>query len=429
MDELRVGSKRLIKDLNRARVVREVRDNGPISRSALARRTGLVLSTITKLCDELVAENLLFEFGEGKSTGGRRPVNLLFNNAYGYTVGVKIEDSSIICSLSNLKPTILKMRSFPFPLGARFEEVVPVLFEGIEAMIAEIPQAAGRPEANGAPAAGRPPGGESSPRIRARGGPPFFGIGIAVSGLVDPQSGSLRYSSLLGWENVEFGAIVGRRFATEVRVDNDVNCYALAQNWLGRGKELRDFVCVTIGEGIGSGVIVDNRLYRGASGGAGELGHVIVHGGGRRCYCGQQGCLEAYASTKAIIETVKERTGASHTMETLLALARAGDRDCLVALSEAGRAIGWGLVNVVMQHNPEKIILGGEGLAELDFILPSIAEELDHNWFTRRKVFSTLLEIDALGNENFLLGASILVLSELLGQPIYNENRTLVAGG
>jgi predicted NBD/HSP70 family sugar kinase len=81
-----------------------------------------------------------------------------------------------------------------------------------------------------------------------------------------------------------------------------------------------------------------------------------------------------------------------------------------------------------MQYNPEKIILGGEGLAERDFILPSITEELDHNWFNTRTAFPTRLEIDELGNENFLLGASILVLSDLLGWPIYNEKRTLAAG-
>jgi predicted NBD/HSP70 family sugar kinase len=415
MDNLRVGSKQLIKDINRALVVKEVRDNGPISRSELARRTGLVLSTITKLCDELVAENLLFEFGEGKSTGGRRPVNLMFNNSYGYTIGVKVEDSSVVFSLANLKPTILKHDSIAFPVRAPVEEVMPLILRGITAMVAEIPQDRGQP-------AGQHTSAESGDRGR------LLGIGVAVSGLVDPDSGVLRYSSLLGWKDVELAAIIGPEFDTVVRADNDVNCYALAQNWLGKGKESRNFVCITIGEGIGSGVIVENQLYRGAAGGAGEIGHMIVSGGGRACYCGQKGCLEAYASTNAIIDAVASKKGSRHSIEEVVELARLGDADCRGVLSEAGRAIGWGLVNVVMQYNPEKIILGGEGIAEGEFILPSIIEELDRNWFNTRTAFSTRLEIDDLGNENFLLGASILVLSDLLGQPIYNEKRTLVAG-
>jgi predicted NBD/HSP70 family sugar kinase len=409
-DNLRIGSKQLIKDINRARVVREVRDNGPISRSEIARKTGLVLSTITKLCDELVSENLLFEFGEGKSTGGRRPVNLMFNNSYGYSVGVKIEDSSVAVSLTNLKPTILARESIPFTVGAAVEEVMPVIFEGIEHMIATIPP--GPAEEN-----------RGSPREAQ-----LFGIGIAVSGLVEPDTGTLRYSSLLGWRNVNFAQIVGSRFDSQVRVDNDVNCYTLAQEWLGKGKSLCNFVCITIGEGIGSGLIVDRQLYRGAVGGAGEIGHMIVKGGGRRCYCGQRGCLGAYASTKSILEAVAERCGRLLSIEEVVKSAREGDTDCLTVLSEAGHAIGWGLVNIVMQYNPEKIILGGEGIIEQEFILPAIREELRQNWFGTRTAFATQLEIDELGNENFLLGASILVLSELLGQPIYNETRTLVAG-
>ncbi len=414
-DNLRIGSKQLIKDMNRARVVREVRDNGPISRSEIARRTGLVLSTITKLCDELVAENLLFEFGEGKSTGGRRPVNLMFNNSFGYSVGVKIEDSSVVVSLANLKPTILARESIPFAVGAAAEEVIPVIFEGIERMIAAIPTAGENP--------GSPLDEEPLSRVGQ-----LFGIGIAVSGLVEPDTGTLRYSSLLGWKNVNFAQIVGSRFKSQVRVDNDVNCYTLAQEWLGKGKSLRNFVCITIGEGIGSGLIVDRQLYRGAVGGAGEIGHMIVKGGGRSCYCGQRGCLEAYASTKSILDAVAGRSGHRLSIEEVVKSARNGDADCLAVLSEAGHAIGWGLVNIVMQYNPEKIILGGEGIIEQEFILPAIREELQQNWFSTRTAFTTELEVDELGNENFLLGASILVLSELLGQPIYNETRTLVAG-
>jgi len=401
-DDLRIGSKRLMKDINRSLVIREVRENGPISRSELSRRTGLVPSTITKLCDELVAENLLFEFGEGRSTGGRRPMNLLFNNSYGYTIGIKIEDSSVVFSLANLKPTILTHSSAGFPIGATFDEVIPLIFKGIEELIAQIPR-------------------ENSSQAQ------LFGIGIAVSGLVNPDTGVLRFSSLLGWKNIEFGSIIGSRFGTVVRVDNDVNCYALAQKWLGKGKDARNFVCITIGEGIGSGVIVDNQLYRGAAGGAGEIGHMIIVGGGRLCYCGQRGCLEAYASTKAILDEIAARTGTRNSIEGVLDRARSGDSDSLEVLSKAGQAIGWGLVNVVMQYNPEKIILGGEGIVERDFILPAIMVELERNWFNTRTSFPTVVEIDELGNENFLLGASILVLSDLLGQPIYNEKRTVLA--
>lgn len=399
-DQMLIGSKRLIKDINRARIVAEVRAHGPISRTDLSKRTGLVLSTVSKLSDQLISEGLLFESGQGESTGGRRPVFLSFDNGFGHILAVKIEHNHLVFAVSNLKPFVVETFTRDFPLGAPFHEVERLLIDGLREAEGRIPGAHRR----------------------------LVAIAIAVSGLVDPESGRLRKSTLLGWEQIDFAALLGKAYQCPVYVENDVNCYALSQNLLGNGRPSRSFCCVTIGEGIGAGLIVDGTLYRGAIGGAGELGHIIVKGGGEVCHCGQRGCLEAYASSDAITKSVYRKTGHQLTIETVVERARAGDKACVAALRQAGKALGWGLVSVVSFFNPEKIIIGGEGVVEKDFILPIVQAEIERNWFSTVGGFRTEIELDELGNENFILGAAVLALNDLLALPIRSDTHPLWAG-
>jgi predicted NBD/HSP70 family sugar kinase len=395
--DLIVGSKALIKDINRSRIIAEVRMHGPISRSELSKRIGLVPSTVSKVSDQLISEGLFYESGRGESTGGRRPVYLSFDNGYGYVIAIKIEHNHLVFAVVNLKPFVLETFARDFALGTPFGDVEPMLIEGIRDAESRIPGS----------------------------GKPLVGISIAVSGIVDPLSGRLTKSTLLGWENVDFSSVIGRHYSCPVYVENDVNCYALSQSLLGNGRSARSFCCVTIGEGIGAGLIVDGTLYRGAIGGAGELGHTIVKGDGEQCHCGQRGCLEAYASSSAIIEAVHRSTGEHLSVESIVERARAGDRACSAALRRAGKALGWGLVSVVSFFNPEKIIVGGEGVVEKEFILPIVQSEIDRNWFSTMGGFHTDIEVDELGNENFILGAAVLALNGLFGLPLRGDTTPL----
>lgn len=397
MDNLRTGNRGLIKNINKGLIIREIRKNGPLSRTEIARKTKLGLSTITKICDELFHEKLIFEVGEGESTGGRKPINLVFNHDYGYIIGIKIENERLVFALVNLEPAVISQFSYRYEKKASYKVVKELLIKGIERLKKEIGEKKGQ----------------------------LLGIGIAVSGIVDHINGRLISSTLLGWQKIDFKKELEKRFDVAVYLDNDVNCYALAQKWAGKGRENSDFVCVTIGEGIGAGVIVNGKVFRGAVGGAGEIGHMIINVEGNQCYCGQRGCLETYASEDFIINYVREKSGRLYTIEEIIDKAYADDPVCIDAISIAGRHIGCGLVNVIMHFNPEKIILGGKGLKEKDFMIPHIEETLRKNWFDKIGV-KTVLEVDSLGNEYFLLGASILVLSELLEMPIYKDQETLL---
>src|SRR5690554_4735597 len=115
MDNIRIGSKNLIKNINKGLVINEIRNKGPISRTEISNNLDLGLSTITKICEQLQNEDLIYEIGEGDSTGGRKPINMVFNNRYGYIIGIKIENQKIIVSLTDLEPVILHTKSFNFP--------------------------------------------------------------------------------------------------------------------------------------------------------------------------------------------------------------------------------------------------------------------------------------------------------------------------
>jgi N-acetylglucosamine repressor len=397
MQNIRIGSKNLIKNINKGLVIREIRKSGPISRTEVSNNLNLGLSTVTKICDQLLEENLIYEIGEGESTGGRKPINLLFNNKYAYIITIKIENESLIFSLTDLEPIIIHTKSVAFPRKSPFSEVFRLMLEGIDSLQKDIREMNGQ----------------------------LLAIGIAISGIVNHLKGILISSTLLGWEDINFKKDLEERYETNVYIDNDVNCYTLAQKWLGKGKENTNFVCVTIGEGIGAGVIINNRLYRGNLGGAGEIGHMIINVDGNQCYCGQRGCLETYASEDYIVGYVRNITGEEYSIEEIISRAYNNDKACIEAISSAGKSIGYGLINVIMHYNPEKIILGGKGLKERDFIIPHIKEIMNNNWF-KHIGMETKLEIDDLGNEYFLLGASILALSILLEIPIYKEQETLL---
>lgn len=398
MANKRPGSKALIKDINKILVLSTIREHGPVSRTDVARITKLNLSTISKICDELYRQNMLFDIGEGISSGGRRPIQMLFNNNLGYILSVKIEESHLQIALTNLKPSIIDYHEYLYDHGQDYPSVLKL----IEEKIIEI-----------------------SDELREK-DKSLLGIGIALSGIINQDRGELLSSTFLGWEKETLVEDLKKNVDAPVFIDNDVNCYALAQHWLGSGKGHSNFICLTIGEGIGGALIIRNRLYRGHRGGAGELGHMIIQTDGKPCYCGQKGCLEAYASYPAIVSRMKELTDRSYNIAEIAKLAEEGDSDARVVMRQAGKYLGSALINLTMTCNPELIIIGGEGIKELKSFLPSIQNQFDENWFTRSGLDNTPILFDEPGNRFFLLGAALLVIDHLFGAPLYETENPLL---
>ncbi len=200
------------------------------------------------------------------------------------------------------------------------------------------------------------------------------GFGIGVAGLVDFKTGAVVFAPNLPLRNAPLKKILSGRLGTRVVVENDAAAATLGEARFGAGRGVQNLVMLTIGTGIGGGIIVDGALYRGTSGSAGELGHMVIDAGGAPCECGGQGCLEAAASGRAIAAraraAVKKAGGGkivdlvegdlkNITGEVVAQAAGAGDKTAVAVLEETGRLIGAGLVTIVNAFNPDMIILGG----------------------------------------------------------------------
>ncbi|ABY93929.1 ROK family protein (putative glucokinase) [Thermoanaerobacter thermohydrosulfuricus] len=397
--KLRIGNKELIKDINRSLVINEIRMNGPISRTDISKNLNLGLSTVTNIVEELENQNLVHEVGEADSTGGRKPILLEFNYNYGYIIGIKIEENNLIFALTNLKSEIIEKRVVPFKKGTNSNTVLNMVVENIEKLITKIPYNKN-----------------------------LMGIGVAVSGLVDQQKGKLIYSGMLNWSNVEIGNILENKFNVPVYIDNDVNAYTLAELWYGHGRELNNFIVVTYGSGIGSGIVINKKLYTGDFGGAGEIGHMVLVAEGRKCECGQRGCLEAYASEDFIVDYIRDNIKMYSeskidltedlSIEKVYEYAKEGDMLAIDVLRLSAKYLGYGLLSVINLLNPSTIILAGEGMIAKDIILPVINDIVKNNFFKMHEK-KVQIKVSELGDEGWVIGASTLAISKLFEIPLY----------
>jgi len=216
-------------------------------------------------------------------------------------------------------------------------------------------------------------------------------IGLGVPGFVDASAGLVYWSPILRERDVPLAALASARLGLPVHIDNDANLVALAELWFGAGRRLSDFAVVTIEHGVGMGLVINHRIYRGARGLGPELGHTKVHLDGALCRCGQRGCLEAYVADYALVReattaldvTMREGQSTSVLLESLFDHAKAGNVAARSIFRRAGRYLAIAIANVVNLFDPELVILSGERmrydylyaadtLAELDrLILPA----------------------------------------------------------
>ena len=247
--------------------------------------------------------------------------------------------------------------------------------------------------------------------------------GIACAGLIDGARGFLYTSpNLPGWENAPLGEIFGRRLGVPVAVDNDVNCAVWGEYVMGAGRGTRHFVAVTLGTGVGGGIVIDGKLYHGAQGLAGEIGHHVIIEGGPPCSCGGRGCLEAVIGSSAIVaravEMAERRPGSrlsgrgGLTVRDIHEAALLGDVAAVETLAETGRLLGIGLSNVVHILNPETVAVGGGVAGAGDFILEPARKSMKEHLIG--DILSAVRIVPAeLGNMASFLGASMLALENM----------------
>jgi glucokinase len=230
-------------------------------------------------------------------------------------------------------------------------------------------------------------------------------IGIGVPGPIDYEKGIvIEPPNLPGWKRVNLRKILEKEFHVPVHLDNDANCAALAEAYFGAGKKARHFIYMTISTGIGGGIIIDRKLYRGAIGAAGEFGHMVIDSKGFVCGCGNIGCLEALGSGTAI----KKRAGMDAISVELAA--RQGDKKAQRVIAETAHYLAIGVSNLVNIFNPELVILGGGVSKMRELLLNPIRKEFKEYALTL-PAKSVKIVRAKLGAESGVLGAVALCLS------------------
>ncbi len=250
-------------------------------------------------------------------------------------------------------------------------------------------------------------------------------VGIGVAGIIDYEAGRYLYGPNTGFQDLDLVEMLGKALGRPVFMDNDANCAAWAEHRFGAGRGTRHFLCVTLGTGVGGGIVVDGRPYRGARGGAAEIGHVLVDPDGPVCGCGRRGCWEQYASGQALMRAAREGlpgvsggllrewTGGDPDRLTgplITDAAREGDPFAQGIVDDLGRWIGWGLASLVNILEPERIAIGGGLVREWDLLEPLSREAMLER--VEAPGHRQVPEVVAaqLGPEAGIVGAALLAL-------------------
>ncbi|MFF1924058.1 ROK family protein [Streptomyces sp. NPDC058221] len=352
-----------------ALVLQTLLTQGPLTRAELGRRTGLSSGAVTKVSAPLLDDGWITELGPSGDRQPGRPATLVaVRPERARFIGIKITSDELIGMLVDLTATPLTTHRTPL----RSRDVGTVV-RAVARLVGTLCGPTGR-EPTGKGRAGKGRAGEGrAGEQQAGSGPAVHSVGVTVSGDVDGPGGTVRYSPFLDWHGVRLAALIEEATGIPAVIDNDVRALTVAEQWFGAGVGLSSFALVTVGAGVGCGMSVGGRVVTGAFGVSGELGHVPVGGSDRVCTCGNTGCVEAVASTQAIVEQVQEQTGdAELSLADAVRLARAGDAAARTVFTRAGRALGLGIASVANLIGPERIIISGEGVAAYDLFSDEI---------------------------------------------------------
>jgi glucokinase-like ROK family protein len=389
-------SYKLLKGMNESLILKLIRQRGSVSRAELAKLTNLTAPTITNITNRLLESNLIMEYMIGESNGGRRPMLLKMNPHALNVIIVHISSNKLTGYLTAGDLSIIKQENYCIK-NLKKDEIIDLMLSTIENYLAqttaELP-----------------------------------GIGVVVHGPVKAREGISVFAPNIGWKNVPIKFIVEDKFHIPTFVENDVRAMALGEFYYGPTRDVSSMVFIKVGYGIGSGVIIDGKLYRGVNDSAGEIGHTTVDVSGPQCGCGNYGCLEAMASENALVKlmirsikegrnsVVNDLAGGSLDCVTPEMVYEAAAKDDVLAgriLRHVARYLGIAVANVINMFNPELVVIGGGIIRARPFIEDTIMETvksraLESSYGVTKINFSTM------GDEATLKGAADMVMTEVL---------------
>jgi N-acetylglucosamine repressor len=251
----------------------------------------------------------------------------------------------------------------------------------------------------------------------------LFGVGVGMAGIVDAGQGILRQSPFLGWQDVPLAEMLEEMVGVPVYLENDVNTLTITEKWFGAGQGLDNFLTVSIGRGVGMGIVINGQFYRGARGGAGEFGHIVIDPEGPICECGKRGCLETYVGDRGLLRAANEAGisdesgGPLSHVEDLVSLAEGGNQSAQTIFANAGQLLGGSIANLINILNPQKILISGEGTRAGKWLFDPMCQAVEENVMPGLNQDSEI-QIDPWGDDAWARGAAGLVLRELFESPV-----------
>jgi len=374
-----------IRSLNQSAVISAIHRHGRISRTDLASELQLSPAAITMLTAPFVEEGLVFEAEVGTSPSvGRKPILLGINYDHAHVYGVKVMNHAVLAALTNLNAEVVALHTLELP-DTREHTVLDAVVKATNEL-AEIA------------------GGEA---VR------LLGLGVSMPGVVDHHAGSVRHSQLFGWGKVPFAEMLTAELKLPVLLENDVNALAAAHGWFGHGRGHEAFLVLTLGRGVGLGIVVNGAVYRGPRGGAGEFGHTSCTPISPRVMGTEPGTLEQRIGDSALVKQASELLGREVDADTVTALAEAGDGKILDLLADAGDCLGVALADLANIFAPSLVILSGEGLRNAPFLLPRLRPQLDEHGFGDL-ADDVEIVVDSWGDDGWARGAAGLAAARFL---------------
>lgn len=351
------GDKQLIKEINKASIFQVVHDIGPVSRADIAKILKLTSATVSSNMAELIEEGIVKEIGTGVSSGGRKPVLVTISDSGVCFLGVDIHKDGVEAAIVTLTGRILAIAEQPFQHeSGNFEHDVLACIRRVRSMVPDL-------------------------QLKS--------IGIGMHGIVDTTKSISVFAPAMALRNFDLKTFIEREEHIPVYVDNDANAMALGENWFGQAKQIKNYVFLNVGRGIGAGIVLNGEVFRGSRYAAGEIGHIRVADNGIQCVCGKYGCLDTVATEYTVI---RDTISAVHTgirsevtqlvsgdlsaidIDVIKIAAEAGDPCVLEILNKTGRFIGVAVSYLINILNPEMIILGGSMSRLGEYMTDSIQE-------------------------------------------------------
>ena len=371
-------NQQLIKETNKCKVIRALWENSPVSRTDLARLTGLNKATITNVVTQIEAENLVRDVGKQQDGGLGRNANLLiFNKNYGLCGGITIRHYFCSVAISNAFAEVLWREDISCtpeddPLKI-MEHLAELLQMGLERC---------------APISGH-----------------LLGIGIGVASLISkPDESIYAIHSTARWHNVPLGNFFRHRFKVPIYMDTGTNLAMLGEHYFGAARNVSNALLIYVGSGIGGSLLVNGHIFHGQGGFAGDFGHMCIDPDGPACSCGNRGCWENVASLLALPPGL--------SLAEAVQQAEAGNLDCIRILSQIGQNLGKGAANLIRVLNPQVVILGGDVPTGGKWVMNPCKTELQTKlwplvWEDTRVQWSSL------GGDAMLLGCFTIVIEKI----------------